>query len=60
MLGTAWACFTRPFPLKRMFLVEQFLIQPSAIGFRDDLIKELDPQISLSHIGHTGLGEEAC
>jgi len=60
MLGAAWACFTGPFPLKRLFLVEQFLIQPGAIGFGDDLIEEFDPQIALSHIGHAGLSEEPC
>ncbi len=60
MLGTAWARFTGPLPLKAVLFVEQFLIEPGAIGLGDDLVEQLDPQIALSHIGHAGLGEKAC
>ncbi len=60
MLGAAWPGFARPFALKLLLLIDQFLIETLAVGLGHDIVKQLDPEVTLRHIRHTGLGQEAC
>jgi len=53
MFGAARTGIAHPRSFKCVLFVEQLLIEPDAVGFRDDVIEELDAEIALRDIGHT-------